>query len=181
MKEEDVCSSGGLLDVCQGGGAPGQSKVPWHPESPVQPGEPIRCYLRSTVGNLQVLGKLWSALPLEEKEKYERRVGKQRLDQEKQRLDNERQELQDVKIVGDGTTQNKNAGRKISDSDKVNQLSEVPDPYLIFRFVFASKIFGYLARLVFACKIFGYATLTLPDIQVALYFKDIGIFDPYLT
>ena len=85
---------------------------------------------------LQVLGKLWSALPLEEKDKYERKVEKQRVDQEKQRLDNERQELQDVKIVGDGTTQNKNAGRKISDSDKVNQLSEVPDPYLIFRLVF---------------------------------------------
>ena len=144
MKEEDVCSSGGLLDVCQGGGAPGQSKVPWHPESPVQPGEPIRCYLRSTVGNLQVLGKLWSALPLEEKEKYERRVEKQRVDQEKQRLDNERQELQDVKIVGDGTRQNKNAAEK----ERENQLSEVPDPYLIFRLVFASKIFGYLARLV---------------------------------
>ena len=144
MKEEDVCSSGGLLDVCQGGGAPGQSKVPWHPESPVQPGEPIRCYLRSTVGKLQVLGKLWSALPLEEKEKYERRVEKQRADQEKQRLDNERQELQDVKIVGDGTRQNKNAAEK----ERENQLSEVPDPYLIFRLVFASKIFGYLARLV---------------------------------
>ena len=154
MKREDVCSARGLLDVCQGGGAPGQSKVPWHPESPVQPGEPIRCYLRSTVGKLQVLGKLWSALPLEEKEKYERRVEKQRVDQEKQRLDNERQELQ-----GDWTRQNKNAAEKSSgkkseereNSDKVNQLSEVPDPYLIFRLVFASKIFGYLARLVYKC------------------------------
>ena len=96
------------------------------------------------MGNLQVLGKLWSALPLEEKEKYERRVEKQRVDQEKQRLDNERQELQDVKIVGDGTRQNKNAAEK----ERENQLSEVPDPYLIFRLVFASKIFGYLARLV---------------------------------
>ena len=86
---------------------------------------------------LQVLGKLWSALPLEEKDKYERKVEKQRVDQEKQ-------ELQDVKIVGDGTRQNKNATEK----ERENQLSEVPDPYLIFRLVFASKIFGYLARLV---------------------------------
>ena len=166
MKEEDVCSSGGLLDVCQGGGAPGQSKVPWHPESPVQPGEPIRCYLRSTVGKLQVLGKLWSALPLEEKDKYERKVEKQRVDQEKQ-------ELQDVKIVAHGTTQNKNAAGKKSEergnSDKVNQLSEVPDPYLIFRLVFASKIFGYLAIWPF------------PDIQVGFCLQDIWIFGPYLT
>ena len=117
------------------------------------------------MGNLQVLGKLWSALPLEEKEKYERRVEKQRLDQEKQRLDNERQELQDVKIVGDGTRQNKNATEK----ERENQLSEVPDPYLIFRLVFASKIFGYLAIWPF------------PDIQVGFCLQDIWIFGPYLT
>ena len=88
------------------------------------------------MGKLQVLGKLWSALPLEEKDKYERKVEKQRVDQEKQ-------ELQDVKIVAHGTTQNKNAAGKKSEergnSDKVNQLSEVPDPYLIFRWVFCLK------------------------------------------
>ena len=82
---------------------------------------------------LQVLGKLWSALPLEEKDKYERKVEKQRVDQEKQ-------ELQDVKIVAHGTTQIKNAAGKKSEergnSDKLSQLSEVPDPYLIFRLVF---------------------------------------------
>ena len=86
--------------------------------------------------NLQVLGKLWSALPLEEKEKYERKVEKQTVEQEKQRIDNERQELQDAKTVADETnTAKKSGGRKSEDSgnsDKLSQLSEVPDPYLIF-------------------------------------------------
>ena len=75
---------------------------------------------------MQVLGKLWSALPLEEKKKYETKVEKQRLNQEKQRTDNERKELQDIKIVA-----NNNGSRK-SGGKKVNQLSEVPDSYLIF-------------------------------------------------
>ena len=85
---------------------------------------------------MQVLGKLWSALPLEEKEKYERKVEKQKVEQEKQRLDNERQELQDVKTVTDETNAaKKSGGRKSEDSgnsEKLSQLSEVPDPYLIF-------------------------------------------------
>ena len=87
-----------------------------------------------------MLGKLWSALPLEEKEKYERKVEKQRADQEKQRIDNEREELQDVKIVAHGTTQSKKAAEKLvgkksedwGNSEKLSQLPEVPDPYLIF-------------------------------------------------
>ena len=89
-----------------------------------------------------MLGKLWTALPLEEKEKYERKVEKQKVDQEKQRLDNERQELQEVKTVVDETiadpTRNKNensGGRKSEErgnSGKLSQLYEVPDPYLIF-------------------------------------------------
>ena len=84
-----------------------------------------------------MLGKLWSALPLEEKEKYERKVEKQRADQEKQRLDNERQEVQEAKTVADETNApEKSGGRKseerINSGEQLNQLSEVPDPYLIF-------------------------------------------------
>ena len=90
---------------------------------------------------LQVLGKLWSALPLEEKDKYERKVEKQRIDQERQRIDNERQELQEnLKIVAkECPIQSKKSGGKESEKlgNKVNQLSDVPDPYLIFRLVYA--------------------------------------------
>ena len=89
---------------------------------------------------MQVLGKLWSALPLEEKEKYERKVEKQKVDQEKQRIENQRQELQDVNIVSHRTRQSENAAEKWDgkksegwgNSDKLSQLSEVPDPFLIF-------------------------------------------------
>ena len=85
---------------------------------------------------MQVLGKLWSALPLEEKEKYERKVEKQRVDQEKQRIDNERQELDNVKIVAKSKkAAEKSVGKKSEDwgnSEKLSQLAEVPDPYLIF-------------------------------------------------
>ena len=83
-----------------------------------------------------MLGKLWSALPLEEKEKYERKVEKQRVDQEKQRIDNERQELDNVKIVAKSkNAAEKSVGKKSEDwgnSEKLSQLAEVPDPYLIF-------------------------------------------------
>ena len=83
-----------------------------------------------------MLGKLWSALPLEEKEKYERKVEKQRVDQEKQRIDNERQELHNDKIVAKSrNAAEKSAGKKSEDwgnSEKLSQLAEVPDPYLIF-------------------------------------------------
>ena len=83
-----------------------------------------------------MLGKLWSALPLEEKEKYERKVEKQRVDQEKQRIDNERQELHNDKIVAKSKkAAEKSAGKKSEDwgnSEKLSQLAEVPDPYLIF-------------------------------------------------
>ena len=86
--------------------------------------------------NLQVLGKLWSALPLEEKDKYERKVEKQKVDQEKQRTDDERQELQEAKTVTDETNAAKKSIRNNSEeggnSEKLSQLSEVPDPYLIF-------------------------------------------------
>ena len=90
-----------------------------------------------TIVNLQVLGKLWSALPLEEKDKYERKVEKQRVDQEKQRLDNERQKLQEAKTVADETNAaEKSDGRKSEErrnsGEQLSQLSEVPDPYLIF-------------------------------------------------
>ena len=83
-----------------------------------------------------MLGKLWSALPLEEKEKYERKVEKQRVDQEKQRIDNERQELHNDKIVAKSKkAAEKLVGKKSDDwgnSEKLSQLPEVPDPYLIF-------------------------------------------------
>ena len=79
-----------------------------------------------------MLGKLWSALPLEEKEKYERKVEKQRVDQGQQRIDNGRQELPDVikshQSKNDKSDGNKSGGWK----NKVTQLSEVPDPFLIF-------------------------------------------------
>ena len=82
---------------------------------------------------MQVLGKLWSALPLEEKEKYERKVEKQRVDQEKQRLDNERQEVQEA---DETNAAEKSGGRKSEErrnsGEQLSQLSEVPDPYLIF-------------------------------------------------
>ena len=76
------------------------------------------------------MGKLWSALPLEEKTKYEREAEKQRLAKE----NISGTERQHVKIVNESNSK-ESSGKKSKEGenpDKVNQLAEVPDPYLIF-------------------------------------------------
>ena len=76
------------------------------------------------------MGKLWSALPLEEKNKYEREAEKQRLAKE----NISGPERQHVKIVIESNSK-ESSGKKSKEGDnpdKVNQLAEVPDPYLIF-------------------------------------------------
>ena len=78
---------------------------------------------------MQVLGKLWSALPPEEKENYNRRAERQKGEKDKRKVENSNAGL-DVGDLEDGAKLKGN----LSDQPnrKAKPLMEVPDPFLIF-------------------------------------------------
>ena len=107
--------------------------------------------------NLQVLGKLWSALPPEEKENYKRKAERQKGEKDKRKIENSNAAHAGRLDVGDMEAEAKPRGN-LSDQPigsyqpnrKAKPLMEVPDPYLIF----SSEVRGHIA-LIFVYQFEG--------------------------
>ena len=82
---------------------------------------------------MQVLGKLWSALPPEEKENYKRKAERQKGEKDKRKVENSNAAHAGGLDVDDVEDETKPQGN-LSDQPnrKPKPLMEVPDPYLIF-------------------------------------------------
>ena len=80
-----------------------------------------------------MLGKLWSALPLEEKENYKRKAERQKGEKDKRKVENSNAAQGGGLDLDDMEDETKPHGN-LSDQPnrKAKPLMEVPDPYLIF-------------------------------------------------
>ena len=91
-----------------------------------------------------MLGKLWSALPPEEKENYKRKAERQKGEKDKRKVENSNAGL-DVGDLEDGAKLKGNLSDQpigsIQPNRKAKPLMEVPDPYLIF----TSEVRGHIA------------------------------------